>query len=78
MSNALIVFKKMLEITGLCQKNEVKNKVINNEFDKLLQQRNEYRKFKEFAKADSIRKVLQDKGVNIIDNNDGTSSWEKI
>ena len=77
-SNALIVFKKMLEITGLCQKNEVKNKVINNEFDKLLQQRNEYRKFKEFAKADSIRKVLQDKGVNIIDNNDGTSSWEKI
>ena len=68
----------MLEITGLCQKNEVKNKVINNEFDKLLQQRNEYRKFKEFAKADSIRKVLQDKGVNIIDNNDGTSSWEKI
>ena len=78
MSNALNSLNKMLEITGLCQKNEPKTEVVNNEFDELLEKRNEFRKFKEFDKADNIRKILEDKGIKIIDNNNGTSSWEKI
>ena len=77
-SNALNSLNKMLEITGLCQKNEPKTEVVNNEFDELLEKRNEFRKFKEFDKADNIRKILEDKGIKIIDNNNGTSSWEKI
>ena len=68
----------MLEITGLCQKNNIKTKIVDNEIDKLLLERNEFRKIKEFDKADNIRKILEDKGIGIIDNNDGTSDWEKI
>ena len=77
-SGAVDTLKKMLEITGLCQKNNIKTKIVDNEIDKLLLERNEFRKVKEFDKADNIRKILEDKGIGIIDNNDGTSDWEKI
>ena len=70
--------RKMLEITGLCQKNIFHTKIIDYEIDKLLKERNNYRKVKEFEKADNIRKILQEKGIGIIDNNNGTSSWEKL
>ena len=62
----------------MCQKNEIQNKIIDYEIDKLLLERNEFRKIKEFEKADNIRQILLDKGIGIIDNNDGTSDWEKI
>ena len=68
----------MLEITGLCQKNIVHTKIIDYEIDNLLEERNNYRKVKEFEKADDIRKILAEKGIGIIDNNNGTSSWEKL
>jgi cysteinyl-tRNA synthetase len=68
----------MLEITGLCQKNNVQTKIVDYEIDKLVKERNEFRKIKEFEKADNIRKILAGKGIGIIDNNNGTSSWEKL
>jgi len=77
-SSAINTLRKMLEITGLCQKNIVDTKIVDYEIDKLLEERNEYRKVKEFEKADNIRKILADKGIGIIDNNNGTSSWEKL
>ena len=61
------------------QKNkQTKGKIIDYEIDKLLEERNNYRKVKEFEKADNIRKILAEKGIGIIDNNNGTSSWEKL
>ncbi len=77
-SSAINTLRKMLEITGLCQKNIVDTKIVDYEIDKLLEERNEYRKVKEFEKADNIRKILAEKGIGIIDNNNGTSSWEKL
>ena len=77
-SNAINTLRKMLEITGLCQKNIVHTKIIDYEIDKLLKERNNYRKVKEFEKADNIRKILAEKGIGIIDNDNGTSSWEKL
>ena len=77
-SSAINTLRKMLEITGLCQKNIVDAKIVDYKIDKLLEERNEYRKVKEFEKADNIRKILAEKGIGIIDNNNGTSSWEKL
>tara|TARA_S200000501_G_scaffold369926_1_gene410266 strand:+ start:122 stop:1471 length:1350 start_codon:yes stop_codon:yes gene_type:complete len=77
-TEAIGTLKGMLEITGLCQKNSVKSKIVDQEIDKLLLERNEFRKVKEFDKADEIRKILEKKGIGIIDNNDGTSIWEKL
>ena len=76
-SSAINTLRKMLEITGLCQKNIVHTKIIDYEIDNLLKERNNYRKVKEFEKADNIRKILAEKGIGIIDNDNGTSSWEK-
>ena len=77
-SSAINTLRKMLEITGLCQKNNVQTKIVDYEIDKLVKERNEFRKVKEFEKADNIRKILAGKGIGIIDNNNGTSSWEKL
>ena len=77
-SSAINTLRKMLEITGLCQKNNVQTKIVDYEIDKLVKERNEFRKIKEFEKADNIRKILAGKGIGIIDNNNGTSSWEKL
>ena len=71
--------KKMLEITGLCQK--TKSEINNNEFidreiDDLLEKRNEFRKSKEFIMADKIRDQLLEKGIEIIDNG-FKSTWKK-
>ena len=68
--------KMMLEITGICQ-NIDSNNFIDNEIQELLDKRNEFRKSKDFSKADNIRDILIEKGIKIIDNNDGSSSWEK-
>jgi cysteinyl-tRNA synthetase len=44
------------------------------DIDKLLEQRNEARKNKDFAKADEIRKTLLEKGIVIMDSG-STSDW---
>ena len=72
--------KKMLEITGLCQNIEVennnKNIFIDIEIEQLLDKRNNYRKNKEFTKADEIRDQLLKKGIEIVDNG-FNSTWKK-
>jgi len=71
---------KMLEITGLCQniedENSDKNVFINIEIEQLLEKRNNYRKNKEFMKADEIRNQLLKKGIEIVDNG-FNSTWNK-
>ena len=72
--------KKMLEITGLCQnikvENNNKNIFIDIEIEQLLEKRNNYRKNKEFTKADEIRDQLLKKGIEIVDNG-FNSTWKK-
>ena len=71
---------KMLEITGLCQniedENNNKNIFIDIEVEQLLEKRNNYRKNKEFIKADEIRNQLLKKGIEIVDNG-FNSTWKK-
>ena len=71
---------KMLEITGLCQniedENNNKDIFIDIEVEQLLEKRNNYRKNKEFIKADEIRNQLLKKGIEIIDNG-FNSTWKK-
>ena len=71
---------KMLEITGLCQnienENNDKNIIIDIEIEQLLEKRNNYRKNKEFTKADEIREKLLKKGIEIVDNG-FDSTWKK-
>ena len=70
----------MLEITGLCQniedENNNKNIFIDIEVEQLLEKRNNYRKNKEFIKADEIRNQLLKKGIEIVDNG-FNSTWKK-
>ena len=72
---------KMLEITGLCQnikdENNNKNIFIDIEIEQLLEKRNNYRKNKEFTKADEIRDQLLKKGIEIVDNG-FNSTWKKV
>ena len=72
---------KMLEITGLCQniedENNNKNIFIDIEVEQLLEKRNNYRKNKEFIKADEIRNQLLKKGIEIVDNG-FNSTWKKV
>ena len=72
---------KMLEITGLCQniKNENNDKdiFIDEEIEQLLEKRNNYRKSKEFSKADEIRDELLKQGIEIVDNG-FNSVWKKV
>ena len=71
---------KMLEITGLCQniedENNDKNIFIDIEIEQLIDKRNNYRKNKEFNKADEIRDQLLKKGIEIVDNG-FSSTWKK-
>jgi cysteinyl-tRNA synthetase len=39
----------------------------------LLEQRNAARKLKNWSEADRLRKLLDEKGYKIVDNQDGTS-----
>ena len=71
---------KMLEITGLCQniedENNDKNIFIDIEIEQLIDKRNNFRKNKEFNKADEIRDQLLKKGIEIVDNG-FNSTWKK-
>ena len=71
---------KMLEITGLCQniedENNDKNIFIDIEIEQLIDKRNNFRKNKEFNKADEIRDQLLKKGIEIVDNG-FSSTWKK-
>jgi len=49
--------------------------VVKEDIDKLLEQRNEARKNKDFAKADQIRKDLLAKGIVIMDTLGSGSDW---
>ena len=68
----------LAEILGLEAKPEADLKDTHNfdeaEITKLIQQRNEARKVKDYAQSDRIREQLQQKGITLIDRPNGETS----
>ncbi|MEM4554408.1 MAG: cysteine--tRNA ligase [Candidatus Anstonellaceae archaeon] len=73
--SAAATLEKLLAVFGL-QPAEAKLPIPAEEIERLLQKRDEARKRKDFALADSIRKSLQEKGIIIEDRKDGTTVWK--
>ena len=69
--------QKVLEDINIARKNlNEKASVLSNEdIEKLLQDRINARKQKDWLKSDEIRKSLLEQGIEIKDNPKGTSSW---
>jgi cysteinyl-tRNA synthetase len=70
-------FEQVLSL-GLLDNDE--NKLTDEsvkEIEKLIEERNEAKANKDYAKADEIRNILLQKGVQIKDSRDGTT-WEII
>jgi cysteinyl-tRNA synthetase len=52
-------------------------RLVNEEIEGKLVERNEARKQKDFKKADEIRRLLASHGIVIEDKPDGTSRWKR-
>lgn len=77
---AKIVYNKFIElenVLGILNKKKELSKEENLIIEKLVAERIEAKKNKNYEKADEIRKKLSEMGVALKDNRDGTSSREK-
>ena len=50
---------------------------VDEEIENLILERTEARKNKNFARADEIRDILKEKGIELLDTKDGVK-WRKI
>ena len=68
------------EILGLCDIlgiiAEKKEELLDEEIEKLIQERQEARKAKNFARADEIRAQLLEKGITLLDTREGVK-WKR-
>lgn len=71
---SLDTLKKLTKVLGIMEKAEDN---LDEEVEKLIEERQEARKNKDFKRADEIRDILLEKGVQIKDTRDGTT-WKKI
>ncbi|WP_019133127.1 cysteine--tRNA ligase [Peptoniphilus obesi] len=71
---SLDTLKKLTKVLGIMEKAEDN---LDEEVEKLIEERQEARKNKVFKRADEIRDLLLEKGVQIKDTRDGTT-WKKI
>ena len=71
---SLDTLKKLTKVLGIMEKAEDN---LDEEVEKLIEERQEARKNKDFKRADEIRDLLLEKGVQIKDTRDGTT-WKKI
>lgn len=78
LASALNVIEDIGDIFALSFTYEGASQVSDNEVKKLIKQRLEFRKNKDFKKADSIRKELEAKGIILEDTKDGTQWRRKI
>jgi cysteinyl-tRNA synthetase len=51
--------------------------ITDEEIERRVAERNEARRRRDFAKADTIRKALAERGITIEDRPDGTSRWKR-
>lgn len=82
--NLLYAVKKMYAILGICQMDpiqaveQLKNKYLNknsiteDEIERLIKQREDYKKEKNYQEADEIKKYLIEHGVEVKDSKNGT------
>jgi len=55
----------------------VTSQISDEEIGRLVSERHEAKKRKEFARADEIRKTLAEKGITLEDRPDGTTRWKR-
>ena len=67
--------KKLCDVLGL--KIEVKEEILDQEIEALIQERQNARKAKDFKRADEIRDELAEKGIILKDTREGVK-WQRI
>jgi len=77
LASILVVIEEITNIFGLTFEKE-KGKLSDKEIEKMIQERLEYRKNKDYEAADKIRQDLDKKGVVIEDTKDGTTWRRKV
>lgn len=72
LEKARTIFSQLLEIFGIVFKEEL----VDTEIDALIDERNQARKDRNFARSDEIRDLLKDQGIILEDTPQGTR-WRK-
>lgn len=72
LEKARTIFSQLLEIFGIVFKEEL----VDTEIDALIEERNQARKDRNFARSDEIRDLLKDQGIILEDTPQGTR-WRK-
>ena len=67
--------KSLCDILGIIL--EKQEEILDEEIENLIQERQEARKAKNFARADEIRDILQEKGILLKDTREGVQ-WKRI
>ena len=67
--------KTLCDILGIILEKE--EEILDEEIEKLISERNEARKAKNFARADEIRDILQEKGIMLKDTREGVQ-WKRV
>ena len=72
--NLFELLKKLTDVLGLIV--DKQEELLDTDIEKLIQERQEARKAKDFAKADAIRDDLAAKGIILEDTREGVK-WKK-
>ena len=71
--------KKFSEVLGLKKEILVKeSKITEEEISSLINERLKAKKEKDFAKADEIRNLLKEKGIELIDQSKELTTWIRV
>lgn len=73
--HTLEVMTKLCDVLGLTL--EKKEEILDEEIENLIAERQAARKAKDFARADEIRGLLLDKGIELKDTREGVK-WKRI
>ena len=73
-NNLINTYKKVVEIFGISFNEE--KELLDDTIEKLIQERNEARKNKNFKRSDEIRDLLKEQGIILEDTAQGTR-WKR-
>ena len=74
-ASTLALLEKLCDVLGLIV--EKKEEILDDEIEKLIEERQAARKAKDFARADEIRGELLEKGIELKDTREGVK-WKRI
>jgi cysteinyl-tRNA synthetase len=66
-----------LEVQPESDSNDAVDGLSDGEIEVMIQQRKDARKARDFAEGDRIRNELNDRGITLIDQKDGTTTWHR-